>query len=308
MSFEKSIREDFPNIPVLLFLGGEATRMENLPYTSVVISKPWLPIGFDKNGEVIPLFLPTFEMLLELGFNEFYIIVRKDGERVKKYFEKKFKGKKVNILLLHDQDQNFLNLSKIEGINIYVFENDKAGIGDQILLLKNIIKDRLFLRVYGDEYFGGKKEEVKSEIKAFIEYAREKIEKEKAVEVFAFVDKKIVVGSVFNGLGIEKDEQSGKIIKTNKSNFMITSLCMSAPEFLEILQSEKKDPSTPLNLDSPQIDEKVFGRRRGYGKFINIKFFSNVNTPEDYFKLVLYLNKSTKENSSSVPTKNLYSF
>ena len=307
MSFEKSIREDFSDIPVLLFLGGEGIRISDLAYKDVVLSKSWLPIGFDKNGEPIPLFLPTFEMLLELGFNEFYMIVRKDGERVKKYFEKKFKGKKVNILLLHDQDQNLLNLPKIEEINIYVFENDKAGLGDQILALKNIIKDRLFLRVYGDEYFGGEKEEVKSKIKAFIEYAREKIEKEKAVEAFAFVDKKIVVGSVFNGLGIEKEEQSGKIIKTNKSNFMITSLCMSAPEFLEILQSEKKDLNSTLNVDSPEIDKKVFGTQKGYGKVIDIEFFSNVNTSEDYFKLISHLNKSTNK-ATNFSTKNLYSF
>jgi hypothetical protein len=83
---------------------------------------------------------------------------------------------------------------------------------------------------------------------------------------------------------------------------------MASPEFLEILQSEKKDPSTPLNVDSPQIDKKVFGTQKSYGKFIDIEFFSNVNTSEDYFKLVSYLNKPTKEDSLSISTKNLYSF
>jgi UTP-glucose-1-phosphate uridylyltransferase len=245
-------------------------------------------------------------MLLELGFKEFYIIVRKDGERVKKYFEKKFKEKKINTTLLLNQNQNLSSLTRIEGISIYVFENDKAGIGDQILALKNMIKNRPFLRVYGDEYFGGEKEKVKKEIKSFVEYALQKIKKDGIVEVFAFIDEKIVIGSVFKGLGIEGDKEDGKIIKTNRSNFMITSLCMSAPEFLEILQSEKKDPFTPLNLDSPQIDKKVFGMQKGYGKVINIGFFSNINTPEDYFKLVSYFNKSTKENSSTISIKNLY--
>jgi NDP-sugar pyrophosphorylase family protein len=298
MSFEKSIREDLSNIPVLLFLGGEGTRVENLAYIIVVISKPWLPIGFDKNGEPTPLFLPTFKMLWELGFKEFYIIVRKDGERVKKYFEKKFKGEKVNIILLPDQNQNLSNLPKIDGINIYVFENDKAGIGDQILALKNIINDRPFLRVYGDEYFGGEKEKVKSEIKAFINYSLEKIEKEKAIEVFAFVDKKIAIGGIWEGLGIEGKEQSGKIIKTNESNFIITSICLASPEFFKILESEKKN-SIPLDVASPEIVKKIIESEKAYGKVINVEVFSNVNTPEDYFKLISYIRDSNKQNKNN---------
>ena len=286
MSFEKSIREDFSDIPVLLFLGGDGTRVENLSYKNVVPSKQWLPIGFDENNEPIPLFLPNLEIFLELGFKEFYIIVKKEGEKVKKYFEKKLKGKEVNIQLLNKE--SLLKQSKIEGVNIYIFENYEEGIGDQILALESVIKNRLFLKVYGDEYFGGEKEKVKSEFKSFIKYALEKIEKEKAIEVFAFVDKKIAIGNIWKGFGIEGDKREGKIIKIDESSFMITSISIISPKFLDILHSEKKE-FIPLDVNSKEVDNKVYGSQMAYGKVIDFEVFSNVNTDKDYSKLVSYL-------------------
>jgi len=286
MSFEKSIREDFSDIPVLLFSGGDGTRVENLSYKNVVPSKQWLPIGFDENNEPIPLFLPNLEIFLELGFKEFYIIVKKEGEKVKKYFEKKLKGKEVNIQLLNKE--SLLKQSKIEGVNIYIFENYEEGIGDQILALESVIKNRLFLKVYGDEYFGGEKEKVKSEFKSFIEYALEKIEKEKAIEVFAFVDKKIAIGNIWKGFGIEGDKREGKIIKIDESSFMITSISIISPKFLDILHSEKKE-FIPLDVNSKEVDNKVYGSQMAYGKVIDVEVFSNVNTDKDYSKLVSYL-------------------
>jgi NDP-sugar pyrophosphorylase family protein len=286
MSFEKSIREDLSDIPVLFFLGGEGTRMEDLAYKHILPSKQWLPIGFDENNEPIPLFWRNFEILFELGFKEFYIIIKKEGEKVKKYFEKKLKGKEVNIQLLNKE--SLLKQSKIEGVNIYIFENYEEGIGDQILALESVIKNRLFLKVYGDEYFGGEKEKVKSEFKSFIEYALEKIEKEKAIEVFAFVDKKIAIGNIWKGLGIEGDKREGKIIKIDESSFMITSISIISPKFLDILHSEKKE-FIPLDVNSKEVDNKVYGSQMAYGKVIDVEVFSNVNTDKDYSKLVSYL-------------------
>jgi len=295
MNFEKSIRRDFSSIPVLIYLGGEGNRIEDLAYKHVLPSKEWLPI-YDENNKPVPLFLPIFKILLELGFKEFYLLVSKEGEKIKKYFEKEFKEEEVNIVLL--SKENISKSTKLEEANIYIFENDEKGIGNQILVLKDVIKNRPFLRVYGDEYFGGEKEKVKSEIRTFIEYSLEKIEKEKAVEVFAFVDKKIAIGSIWKGLGIKGDGGSGKIIKTNESNFIITSMCLASPEFFKILQAEKKN-SIPLDVASPEIVKKIIESQRVYGKVIDVEVFSNVNTPKDYFKLVSYIKESTQQNKES---------
>jgi len=286
MSFEKSIREDFSDIPVLFFLGGEGTRMEDLAYKHVLPSKQWLPIGFDENNEPIPLFWRNFEILFELGFKEFYIIVNKNGEKVKKYFEKKFKGKEVNIQLLNKE--SLLKQSKIDGANVYIFENDEKGIGDQLLVLRTIVKNKVCLKIYSDEYFGGEKEKVKSEFKSFIEYSLEKIKKENAIEAFAFVDKNIAIGNIWKGFGIEGDKREGRIIKIDESIFVITSINIISSEFFDILQSEKKD-STPLDVTSQEIIKKVIESQRAYGKVIDVEVFSNVNTDKDYSKLVSYL-------------------
>jgi UTP-glucose-1-phosphate uridylyltransferase len=295
MDFEKSIRQDFSCIPVLIYLGGEGKRMEDLAYKHVLPSKEWLPI-YDEDNKPVPLFWPIFKIFLELGFKEFYLLVSKEGGKIKRYFEKKFEGNEVNIQLLNKE--NILKATKLGGVNIYIFENDEKGVGNQILALVDTIKSRPFLRVYGDEYFGGEKEKVKSEIKAFIEYSLEKIEKEKAIEVFAFVDEKIAIGSVWKGLGIEGNKQSGKIIKTTESNFIITSMCLASPEFFDILQAEKKN-SIPLDVASPEIVKRIIESQRAYGKVINVEVFSNVNTPKYYFKLVSYIKDSMQQNKES---------
>jgi NDP-sugar pyrophosphorylase family protein len=295
MDFEKNMRQDFSSIPVLIYLGGKGKRMEDLAYKHILPSKEWLPI-YDENNKLVPLFWPIFKIFLELGFKEFYLLVSKEGGKIKRYFEKKFEGNEVNILLLNKE--NILKATKLEGVNIYIFENDVEGTADQLLALESVIENRIFLRINGDEYFGGKKEKVKSEIKAFIEYSLEKIEKEKAIEVFAFVDKKIAIGSVWKGLGIEGNEENGKIIKTNESNFIITSICLASPEFFKILQTEKKN-STPLDVASPEIVKKIIESEKAYGKVIDVEVFSNVNTPEDYFKLISYIRDSNKQNKDN---------
>jgi len=296
MSFEKSIREDLLDIPVLFFLGGEGTRMEDLAYKHILPSKQWLPIGFDENNEPIPLFWRNFEILFELGFREFYIIINENGEKVKKYFEKKFKGKEVNIQLLNKEGLS--KISKSKGVNICIFENDEKRIGDQFLALKSAINHRVFLRVYGDEYLGEEKEKIKNEIRLFIEYALEKIEIEKAMNVFAFVDKKIAIGSIWEGFSIEWNERSGKLVKSNESNFISTSLCVVSPEFLDILQSEKKN-SIPLDISSPEIVKRIVESQKAYGKVIDVEVFSNVNTIDDYYRLV----SKIKENSTKIKIK-----
>jgi NDP-sugar pyrophosphorylase family protein len=300
MKFE-SIREEFFDIPVFIYLGGKGTRMKSLPYINLLEKqqKEYIPISFDENNEPIPLFWPIFEIFLELGFRKFYILVSENGENIEKYFRNKFKGKNVGIQLLNKE-----NLSKkleFEGIEINIFENKERGTATQILALKNLIKDKPFVRVYGDEYFGGEKESVKTEVKCFIEYALGKIKKEKAIEVFAFVDKEKSIGSPGKELVIEKNKQDGKVIKTNKSDLVLTSLCVSSPEFISVLESIKKD-SVSLDVDSPEIDNKIIESQKVYGKVINV-VFSNVNSPTDYFKLVSYikvLNEKNKKDSIKI--------
>ena len=92
MDFERNIREDFSDTPVLLFCGGKGKRMENLAYKRILPSKEWLPI-FDEYNKPVPLFWPIFEIFLELGLKEYYVIVRKEGEKIKGYFEGEFKDK-----------------------------------------------------------------------------------------------------------------------------------------------------------------------------------------------------------------------
>jgi len=309
MSFEKSIREDFSDIPVLFFLGGQGTRMEDLAYKHVVLSKQWLPIGFDENNEPIPLFWRNFEILLELGFKEFYIIVNKNGEKVKRYFEKKLSklSSPANVWFINKETIG--RKQKSAGVNIYIFENDVEGTADQLLALKPAIESGTFLVINGDEYFCGEDNKIKKEIASFIEYSLKQIKENKAICVFSFVEKNKVIGSAWTKLdiGIEKNKFDGKVSEISEPNVAITSFFVASSELFNILLQEKINYQIPLDLASSRVDKKIIESQRGYGKIIDVEAFSNVNTPEDYFKLVSYINKSTNT-ITNFSRKNLYSF
>jgi NDP-sugar pyrophosphorylase family protein len=299
MSFEKSIREDFSDIPVLFFLGGEGTRMEDLAYKHVLPSKQWLPIGFDENNEPIPLFWRNFEILFELGFREFYILVNKDEEKIKKYFEKKIRGPNVNILPLNKE--NISERVKVEGLNIYIFKQKEKGTGNALIEIKEAIGKRQFLEVFPDEYFGGEKEKIKKEIKSFIDYSIQKIEETGAIKVFALVDKKIAIGSIWRGLTLQ---ENGRVIQLNNGDFVTTSICLSSSEFFNILISKRSNLKV-LDVASPQILSEIVELQKAYGKIIKIDFFSNINTPKDYFTLVSYIKEYTaqKKNNSKLSSQ-----
>jgi len=282
--FKRGIREDFSDIPVVFFLGGEGSRMEDLAYKHVVLSKQWLPIGFDENNEPIPLFWPIFEILQELGFREFYILINENEKKVKKYFEKKFKGTNVNIQLLNKE--NISEKVKLEGLNIYIFKQKEKGTGNALIEIKEAIGKRPFLEVFADEYLGGEKEKIKKEIKFFIDSSLQKIREKEAIKVFALVDKKIAIGSIWGGMTMG---ENGRIITSNDGDFVTTSICLSSSDFFNILKS-KKSSSKVLDVTFPQILSELVELQKAYGKIINIDFFANVNTPQDYFKLVSYLN------------------
>jgi len=299
MSFEKSIREDFSDIPVLFFLGGEGTRIEDLAYKHILPSKQWLPIGFDENNEPIPLFWRNFEILFELGFREFYILVNKDEEKVKKYFEKKIRGPNVNILPLNKE--NISERVKVEGLNIYIFKQKEKGTGNALIEIKEAIGKRQFLEVFPDEYLGGEKEKIKKEIKSFIDYSIQKIEETGAIKVFAVVDKKIAIGSIWRGLTLQ---ENGRVIQLNDGDFVTTSICLSSPEFFNILISKRSNLKV-LDVTSPQILSEIVELQKAYGKIIKIDFFSNINTPKDYFTLLSYIKEYTaqKKNNSKLSSQ-----
>jgi len=299
MSFEKSIREDFSDIPVLFFLGGEGTRIEDLAYKHILPSKQWLPIGFDENNEPIPLFWRNFEILFELGFREFYILVNKDEEKVKKYFEKKIREPNVNILLLNKE--NISERVKVEGLNIYIFKQKEKGTGNALIEIKEAIGKRQFLEVFPDEYLGGEKEKIKKEIKSFIDYSIQKIEETGAIKVFALVDKKIAIGSIWRGLTLQ---ENGRVIQLNDGDFVTTSICLSSPEFFNILISKRSNLKV-LDVASPQILSEIVELQKAYGKIIKVDFFSNINTQKDYFTLVSYIKEysAQKKNNSKLSSQ-----
>jgi hypothetical protein len=70
---------------------------------------------------------------------------------------------------------------------------------------------------------------------------------------------------------------------------------LASPEFFDVLQSEKKN-SIPLDVASPEIVKRIIESRRAYGKVIDVEVFSNVNTPNDYYRLVSYYNERIREN------------
>jgi NDP-sugar pyrophosphorylase family protein len=294
------IRESFEEIPVLFFVGGEEERMKG--FTKGRISKCFLPINHDE-----PIFWNTFIALYKLGFRKFYFITRKKGREIEGYLKEKLKDfGDINILFLTPftllDDSNYEKSNNTT--DIYIVENDEKGTGDQLLALKSTIKNRIFLKVYGDEHFGGEEEKLKNEMRRFILYGLEKIKKEKAIEVSAFVDKKIVIGSVWSKLvvGIEGDKREGKITKINNPKFAMTSLCMCSPEFFDVLLSEKT-PALPLELSSPEFTKRIIESERAYGIFIDVEVFSNVNTIDDYYRLVSYYDEKIRENFTKIKIK-----
>jgi NDP-sugar pyrophosphorylase family protein len=281
MSFEKSIREDFSDIPVLFFLGGEGTRMEDLAYKHILPSKQWLPIGFDENNEPIPLFWRNFEILFELGFREFYILVNKDEEKVKKYFEKKIRGPNVNILLLNKE--NISERVKVEGLNIYIFKQKEKGTGNALVEIKEAISGRLFLEMFGDEYFGGEKEKIKKELTGFINFAIKKAKQNGTLKVEAFVEKEKVISKI-------GDEEKRYILKedeqvdiTKNSNLVVTSLSLSSPSIINIF--EKKGIK---DFNTFEAQQELIKTYKIYGKIIDL-IFANINTKEGYLVLMDYL-------------------
>jgi dTDP-glucose pyrophosphorylase len=301
MNFKKEIREDFSEIPLLLYLGGKGTRMENLSYKQVVPTKNWLPITLNENAEPVPLFWPLFEIFLELGFKEIFVLVNKgDGEKSKKYFEKKLKTKNVNVQLI--TADNISERLKINGVNICIFENELKGTGTPIIEIEKAINERAFIRVFGDNYFGykkEKKEEFKEEIKEFLVFGLKKAEEDITTAVFVPIEKVVSVSKEEEALSKFSINDDGKVnLLKERGDVVITSITIEPPSIIKMLK-EMKENLNPLDIHSKVIRETLIREGKFYGKVIKeIDFFLNVNTPDDYHKLVSLININGEKESN----------
>jgi NDP-sugar pyrophosphorylase family protein len=279
---------DFSKIPVVIFAGGKGRRMK----TIYPLSKEWFLI-FSQNHELKlePLFWSNFEILLELGFKEFYFIVTKKGEEAKEYFEEEFKGKNANVQLLNKE--NFSRKIKAEGINIYIFEQKTEGTGNALVEIKEAIDKRPFLELFGDEYFGGEKESVKKELIDFINFAIKKIKQNNALKVEAFVKKERAISNVNDEerkYCLKKDGQLGTI---ENSNLVVTSLSLSSFEIIDIF--EKKGIK---DFNTFEIQQELIKTGKVYGKIVDL-IFANINTKEDYIALLVYITNTIIQNKNN---------
>jgi len=289
---DKTIEEkidgyDFSQIPVVIFAGGKGKRIEDFAYKHILPSKEWLPI-YGRNNKLVPLFWPNFEILVELGFKEFYFIITKEGEKVKGYFEEELKGKNANIQLLNKE--SLPKRIKTEGVNVYVFEQKKEGTGNALVEIKEAISGRLFLEMFGDEYFAGEKERIKKELTGFINFAIKKIKQNDALEVEAFVEKEKVISKIGDEekrYNLKEDEQ---VNITNNSNLVVTSLSLGSPSIINIF--EKKGIR---DFNTFEAQQELIKTGKIYGKIIDL-IFANINTKEDYLVLLSYtINTKTKD-------------
>jgi len=289
---EKPVEEiceyNFSKIPAVIFAGGRGRRMK----TIYPLSKEWLLI-VSQNHELKlePLFWPNFEILLELGFNEFYFVVTKKGEKVKEYFEEKFKGKNVNVQLLNKE--NFSKRIKAEGINIYVFEQKTEGTANALVEMKDAIGKRVFLELFGDEYFGGEKESVKKQLIDFINFAIKKIKQNNALKVEAFVKKERVISNINDEEKKYSLKKDGQLETIGNSDLVVTSLSLSSFKIIDIF--EKKGIR---DFNTFEAQQELIKTGKIYGKIVDL-IFANINTKEDYLALLVYTIDTSLQNKNN---------
>jgi NDP-sugar pyrophosphorylase family protein len=290
---EKIKGYNLSDIPVLIFAGGEGKRMWNFSYVSILPSKEWLLVPHE-NNKLVPLFWRIFEISVELGFEEIYIIITKEGEKVKKFFEREFKGKDINIELLNKKTLS--KKTKLEGkTNIYIFEQKGRGTASALSEMKRAINGRIFLEIFGDEYFGGEKEKIKNEVVTFINFAVERIKQNDALKVEAFVKKERVISRINDEekrYYLKEDEQ---IDTTKNSNLVVTSLSLSSPKIIDIYEKKKiKD------FNTSKAQQELIKTGKIYGRSIDPDFFANINREEDYFALRSHLDQFYKSKNNKL--------
>jgi len=291
--FEKEIKiregVELSKIPAVFFLKGEEKRMGNFVKEEGAISKCFLEV----NGE--PIFWTSFESLLSNGIKEFIITTLSMGKEIKEYFEEKFKNSKnIHIELIKGKT---LKNKVDKGVRIFILENEKNSKGKtakQLLELKEIIGNRPFLIIFGDEMYG-KSEEVREEFKKFIKFALFSITQYDALIVQALVPKNIILSNINPNALTFNIEEGNKLVPA-KSDLYLVSLSLNSPKLLELIEKASID-----ELYSQQFLRAILEYNgKIYGKVLNITYFANVNTPNDYFKLVSYTKEAIEKNKKDL--------
>jgi NDP-sugar pyrophosphorylase family protein len=268
---EIRIREnvEFSKIPAVLFLKGEEKRMGDFVKEKGVISKCFLEV----NGE--PIFWASFESLLNNGIKEFIIVTLGRGKEIWEYIDEKLKNLK---------DTNQIG----NGIKIYIFESNIKETAKQLLQLKGIVGNRQFLIIFGDERYG-KKEESRAEFKKFIEFASFSMTQNDALIVQALVPKSIILSNINPNALTFNIEEDNKLVPA-KSDLYLVSLSLNSPKLFEIIEKAS------VNELYSQEFLQAIRRYKIYGKVLNITYFSNINFPIDYFKLVSHIKELNEKN------------
>jgi NDP-sugar pyrophosphorylase family protein len=273
-------------VPAIILLGGQGTRMENLAYKHILPSKQWLPIGFDENLEVIPLFWKSFSVLIKTGVKKFYIIVPpREIQKILKFFKHKL-GEKADIKMINRK--SFSEIDSIQEnqdkLQLFFVRSLGKPTVQEILFLKRVLNTP-FIVVCADDYFDEEETVLVEKVKEFIEESIEKIEKENKMSTYSFVKDEAI---------LNKNIQERLLFNLNYGSqtkkFMITSLSVYSPR---VFEEFVKNKNYHLGEEAQEFIEKG----KGDGFVIDVRGFANVNTPEDY-KSVLkrnFLNLDTQK-------------
>ena len=278
MNFKINIREEFEDLQVIFFIGGEGTRMKDLYYKYVLPSKQWLIVGFDENGEPILLWFKNFEILRKAGLKNFYFLASND--KCFEYFKERFgNNPEYNLQFFSKEDllkmKNGENkIIKEEGkVNIYVIETGKKGNAAELLYLYKLgIIQPPFLRVYGDEY-----PKIKNidEVKEFIKWGIKKIIEEDVVSAFMCVPKEKVKNEDLEKRLIFNIGGGEELLQDENGNFIVTSFTIHSFKFIELIEQIGVSSIEDERLMAHTAHKKV-------GREIEVEFFVNVNTKKDY--------------------------
>jgi len=278
MDFKTCIREGFEDLQVVFFIGGEGTRMKNLYYKYILPSKQWLIVGFDKDGEPIPLWFKNFEILRKIGMRNFYFLA--SDNRCFEYFKERF-GNNPEYNLQFFSKEDFLKIESGENkitkengkVNIYIMETGKKGNATELLYLYKLgIIEPIFLRVYGDEYL-----EITNtgQLKEFIKWGIKKITEEEVVSAFMCVSKEKVKNKDLEKRLIFNIGRNEELLQDENGKFVVTSFTLHSIKFMELVEQ--------LGVSYIE-DERVMTHtsHKKVGKPIEVEFFVNVNKKKEY--------------------------
>jgi dTDP-glucose pyrophosphorylase len=273
-------------VPAIILLGGQGTRMETFAYKHVLPSKQWLPIGFDENFEVIPLFWKSFSVLIKVGVRKFYLIVPlREVQKILKFFKHKL-GEKADVKLINrklfsETDPIQENQDKLQ---LFLVKSLGKPTVQEILFLKRILNTP-FIVICADDYFDGEETVLVEKVKEFIEEGIKKIEKENKTSIYSFVREEAILNK-----NIQERLLFNLHYESQTKKFMITSLSVYSHR---VFEEFVKNKNYYLGEEAQEFIEKG----KGDAFVIDVKGFANVNTPEDY-KSVLkrnFLNLDTQK-------------